>query len=205
MTEQRLGALIRSDLDRYLETYRLRGQQAPFWRVVLESFLFKPGFQAVFLYRVAHQLYRWKLIWAAWAISRLAQFLTGAELEFNLIAGPGLFIAHPGGLVVGRGTVLGAKVTLFQNVTFGASGWGPTVIGSFPQVEDNVFVFAGAKVIGGVSVGNDVIIGANAVVRTDVPDGALVSAVSEVVADKGAAIIAKWGMPLSRDFKKGRT
>lgn len=203
MAKSGLRALIRSDLDRYLETFRLRGQSASFARIAVESFLFKPGFQAVFLYRLAHSLHGSGFTLLAWAVTRFAQFLTGAEIEFNMQAGPGLFIAHPSGIVVGRGTVLGAKVTLFQGVTFGASGWGPKAIGKFPRLGDNVFVFAGAKVIGGISVGSDVVIGANALVRTDVPDRALAAALSEIIPGKGAEIILKWGLPLAESLGKG--
>jgi serine O-acetyltransferase len=202
MAELGFLALIRSDLERYLETFRLRGQSASFLRIAVESFLFKPGFQAVFLYRVAHSLHRMGLVLLPWAVTRLAQFLTGAEIEFNMKAGPGLFIAHPAGLVVGRGTVMGAHATLFQGVTFGASGWGPKAIGRFPRLGDNVFVFAGATVIGGISVGSDVVVGAQALVRQDVPDGALVVAVSRMMPDKGTQIISKWGLPLYHPSSK---
>lgn len=192
--------LVRSDLARYEETFQLRGQQAPFLRICLESFLLKPGFQAVFLHRVAHAVHCLGFPRMAWAVARLNQFLTAAEIEFNVKAGPGLFIAHPGGIVVGRGTVLGARVTLFQGVSFGAADWHPARISSFPKVGDNAFIFAGGKVLGGIRLGSNVVVGAGAVVTKDVPSGATAMGVpAHIHPGRGATLIASWGLKLAPD------
>ena len=193
-----LRSLIRSDLERYCETFRLRRQSASFGRIATEAFIFKPGFQAVFLFRLAHWLYskgwpRW-----AWFIARLNQALTAAELEYNAQVGPGLLISHPAGVVLGRGSILGAKATLFQGVTLGAVDWHPDRIKQFPKVGDNVFIFAGAKVLAGITVGNNAVIGANAVVASDVPEGAMALGNPAVIkANKGAELIQSWGLPLA--------
>lgn len=200
MAERSFWSLVRSDLARYEETFRLRGQKAPFARICLESFVFKAGFQAVFLHRVAHAIHRLGLPRLAWAVARLNQFLTGAEIEFNVQAGPGLFIAHPGGIVVGRGTVLGERVTLFQGVSFGAADWHPGRIASFPRVGDNAFFFAGSVVLGGVSVGSNAVVGAGAVVTRDVPAGAAaMGAPARMRPGRGAELIASWGLKLAPD------
>lgn len=198
MAEAGFWSLVRSDLARYEETFKLRGQKAPFARICLESFIFKAGFQAVFLHRVAYALHRMGLPRVAWAVARFNQFLTAAEIEFNAVAGPGLFIAHPGGIVIGRGTVLGARATLFQGVSFGAADWHPGRIASFPSLGDNVFIFAGATILGGIRLGSNVVIGAGAVVTGDVPSGASAAGVpARVRPGRGAELIASWGLELA--------
>lgn len=196
MTEDRhcsFWSLVKRDLHRYVQTYALRGQGYNKRRLIIESFLFKPGFQAVFLYRVAHALHcrGWHRL--AWGISRFNQFLTSAEIEYNARIGPGLMIAHPGGIVVGRGTRLGETVTLFQGVTLGARDWHPDRIKEFPDVGDNVFLFAGSKILGGIRLGNNVVVSANTVVMADVPEGDLaIGNPAQFVSGKGASLIASW-------------
>jgi len=94
--------LIRSDFERFTETFRLRGQRFSKAKVFLESCLFKAGFQAVLLYRISHWLHQRGWNYFAWFLTRVSITLTGAEIEFNAVIGPGMFIAHAVGLVVGR-------------------------------------------------------------------------------------------------------
>ena len=190
-----LFGLIRSDFSRFTETFRLRGQRYSGWQVFLESLFFKAGFQAVLFYRLSHWLYRMGLKYLAWFFTRLSVTLTGAEIEYNAAIGPGMFIAHPVGLVIGRGTKIGAHVTIFQGVTFGTEELAPHEIGRFPTVGDDCFFFAHAMVLGGISIGNQCVIGANSVVAKDVPDGALALGVPAVIQpDKGKEAILSWGL-----------
>jgi serine O-acetyltransferase len=190
-----LGELIRSDLARFAETYRLRGQRFSGARVVFESLLFKPGFQAVLLYRLSHWLYQHRRSYLAWAVARCGQFLTGAEIEFNAEIGPGLFIAHPGGIVVGRGTRLGSRVTLLQGVTFGARSWHPSEIRRFPAAGDNCFFCANAVILGGIRIGDDCVVAAGSVVDRDMPAGALARGVpAALVAHQGRALLQSWSL-----------
>jgi len=192
---RRLLDLIRSDFSRFTETFRLRGQRYSSWKVFLESCLFKAGFQAVLLYRLSHWLYRKGFLYTAWLLTRFSVALTGAEIEFNATIGPGMFIAHAVGLVVGRGTRLGSRVTLFQGVTFGVKNWHPNEIRSFPTVGDNCFFFAHATVVGGISVGNQCVVGANTVLTRDLPPGALaVGAPAAIHPGKGEEAILSWGL-----------
>ncbi len=181
-----LKQLIQSDLDRYQETYRLRGDSYSRSKVFWESFFFKAGFQALFLYRLSHWFFNKGLIYLAWFFTRLNIFLTGAEIEFNARIGPGCLIAHPVGLVIGRGTVIGERATLFQGVSFGAKNWHPESIGRFPEVGANCFIFANAVVIGGIKIGDHCVVGANSVVSIDIPDGSLaVGNPAQVIPNKG--------------------
>ena len=192
-----LRELISSDLERYVETYRLRGQRVSRARIRFESLLFKPGFQAVLLYRISHWLFQHGRIYPAWVVARFGQFLTGAEIEFNAVIGPGLFIAHPAGIVVGRGTRLGAHATLFQNVTFGAKSWNPGAIHVFPSAGDNCFFCAGAIVLGGIRIGDDCVVAAGAILDRDLPDGALARGVpASIHRNKGGELLRSWRPPV---------
>lgn len=190
-----LRELIRSDLSRFTQTFVLRGQPFSKRRVFWESLIFKAGFQAALLYRVSHWLFQRGWIYPAWFLSRLSVAITGADIEFNAEIGPGMFISHPVGIVVGRGTVIGSDVTLFQAVTFGVKSWHPDAIRKFPRVGNKCYFFAGAAVLGDVTVGNNCIVGAHAVLNTDVPDGGLALGVpAKIYPDKGAAAIELWNV-----------
>jgi serine O-acetyltransferase len=176
-----LRDLIRSDLARFTETFALRGQPFSRSKVMVESFVFKAGFQAVVLYRLSHWFHQRRWTYAAWSLARFNTFLTGADIEFNAVIGPGMFISHPVGIVIGRGTSIGSGVTIFHGVTCGVRSWHPDEIRRFPTIGDNCCLFAQATVLGGIRIGNDCIIGAHAVVTEDMPDGALARGVPAVV------------------------
>jgi serine O-acetyltransferase len=188
-----LKKLIESDFSRFTQTFALRGQRYSRSRVFVESILFKAGFQAVLLYRVSHWLYEKRCIYSAWFLTRLNIFLTGAEIEFNAEIGPGMFIAHPVGIVIGRGTVIGSGVTIFQGVSLVVRSWRTDAITKFPKVGDNCYLFAGASVLGDVSIGNNCVIAAHAVVTRDMPEGSLAKGVpADIYPDKGRETITSW-------------
>src|SRR5439155_12373035 len=78
-----LRDLIRSDLARFAETFALRGQPYSRRKANLESFMFKAGFQAVFLYRLSHWCHGRRWNYLAWFLARMNIALTGADIEFN--------------------------------------------------------------------------------------------------------------------------
>lgn len=95
--------------------------------------------------------------------------------EYNCIISPKAQIGkqlkfpHPLGIVIGENVKIGSQVTIYQNVTLGQN------LGYYPEVGDNVIIYANAVIIGNVKIGNHVIIGANSVVIKDIPDNAIVA------------------------------
>ena len=150
------------------DTRRLRDVKTkPFPWYVVESLLFETGYQAVVLHRMAHWCKRHRIPVLGPAIARLNQFLTGVDIAPAAQFGPGLRISHGTGIVVGWKTVVGRDCLMMQNVTLGA----PTTarLGEMPKLGDRVTLGAGASIIGAVAVGDDVFVGAHALVTEDIP------------------------------------
>jgi serine O-acetyltransferase len=91
--------------------------------------------------------------------------------------GIGVKFPHPNGIVVGSTTVIGANCIIFQQVTFGGKLVGDAQKNCYPRLGDNITVFAGAKLIGKINIGNNVVIGANSVVNKDIPPYSVVAGV----------------------------
>jgi len=134
----------------------------------LEVALTYAGFHALLFYRMAHWLWKRRIPFLPRAISQLARFLTGIEIHPGATIGSGLFIDHGMGVVIGETTEIGDNVTLFQGVTLG--GTGKQRGKRHPTLGSHVVVGAGAKVLGPITVGDYVKIGANSVLLQDVPD-----------------------------------
>ena len=116
---------------------------------------------------------------------RRAAGKVGIELHELTEVGKGLHIAHSGAIVVHNGAVLGENVCLSQGVTIGQTIKNGEVC--LPVIGNRVYIAPGAKVIGGVHVGSNVAIGANAVVTHDVPDNAVVAGIPARVLHMGGA------------------
>lgn len=147
-------------------------EQDPARPSLLEVFLCYPGLQAVFSHRMSHFLY--KHGWRLWArlLSQLSRHFTGIEIHPGAKIGHGLFIDHGLGVVIGETAEIGNNVTIFHSVTLG--GTGKDTGKRHPTVGDNVFIGAGAKILGPITIGNGSKIGAGAVVVRPVPPGATV-------------------------------
>jgi len=99
---------------------------------------------------------------------RFWSVVTGADIPLNCNIGGGFLLPHPTGVVIFPESIIGPNCLVFQQVTIGVGGTKPGA----PVVGGNVYFGAGAKVLGGVRIGDDARIGANAVVLQDVPRGA---------------------------------
>ena len=161
------------------DTRRLReikSKPAPWY--VLESLLFENGYQAVVLHRLAHWFKAHGISALGPAVARCNLFLTGVDIAPAAKIGPGLRIAHGTGIVIGNAVEIGADCLLMHGVTLGA----PTLsrIGDMPRLGNRVTVGAQASVIGQVTLGDDVFVGAHALVTRDVPAGSRVMAKFEL-------------------------
>ena len=156
-----LKQLIISDLTRY------RGGKS--WKAFLRAYFFIPGFRVSFWFRVA-SYYRRNPFY--WFILRHYHYKYGIELPRGTKVGEGLYIGHFGGIIISGGAVIGRNCNISQGVTIGVAGRGEKR--GIPIIGDGIYIGAGAKVIGKIRVGNNVAIGANAVVTKDVPDNAVV-------------------------------
>ena len=121
-----------------------------------------PGLHALWLHRLAHKLWSWRLLWLARFLAHLSRWFTLIEIHPAAKIGPGFFIDHGGGIVIGSTTEIGANCSIYQGVTLGGTTWQGGK--RHPTLEDNVIVGAGAKILGPIVVGANARVGSNAVV-----------------------------------------
>lgn len=138
----------------------------------LEVFLTYSGFHALLAYRLTHALSDWGVPLIPRVISQLARWVTGIEIHPKAIIGRGFFIDHGMGVVIGETAIIGDFVTLFQGVTLG--GTGKDRGKRHPTLGNHVVIGAGAKVLGNITIGDFVKIGANSVVLRSVPSNSTV-------------------------------
>ncbi len=146
---------------------RAARERDPAARSNLEVFLLYSGFHAICHHRVAHFYYRHRLFFLARLTSQLNKFFTGVEIHPAAKIGPGFFIDHGTGVVIGETTEIGSNCTIYQGATLG--GTGKDVGKRHPTIGNNVMIGAGAKVLGPFTVGDNSKIAANAVVLDTVP------------------------------------
>lgn len=125
------------------------------------------GVQALLAHRVAHALREAEVPLAPRAIAYLSRAVTGVEIHPAARIGPEFFIDHGSGVVIGETAEIGRRVTLYQGVTLGGTGFQPGK--RHPTVGDDVTVGSGAKLLGAIAVGDGAKVGANTVVVEDVP------------------------------------
>lgn len=130
-----------------------------------------PGLHAVWLHRVAHFLWNSGLKWVARFWSMLARLLTGIEIHPGAKIGRRVFLDHGLGIVIGETTEIGDDCTIYQGVTLGGTSLYKGVK-RHPTLGKGVVISAGAKVLGGFTVGDGARVGSNAVVLKEIPAGA---------------------------------
>ncbi|MDF1589118.1 MAG: serine acetyltransferase [Gammaproteobacteria bacterium] len=141
-----------------------------------------PGITAMIHHRLAHVLYKNGATLTARIVSEIAHGLTGIDIHPGASIGRGFFIDHGTGVVIGETAIIGNNVRIYQAVTLGAKRFAKNSDGSLvkgnlrhPIVEDNVVIYAGATILGRITIGKDATIGGNVWVTQDVPANALVT------------------------------
>jgi serine O-acetyltransferase len=137
-----------------------------------------PSIRAMIKHRVAHELYRLEIPLIPRIISERAHSSTGIDIHPGATIGPRFFMDHGTGIVIGETTVIGTNVRLYQGVTLGAKSFpldsdGNPIkgIARHPVVEDDVIIYAGATILGRVTIGKGSVIGGNVWLTRDVPPG----------------------------------
>jgi serine O-acetyltransferase len=147
-----------------------------------EVLLCYPGVLVMIHHRIAHELYRLELPLLARIVAELAHSETGIDIHPGARIGEGFFIDHGTGVVIGETTIIGDRVRIYQAVTLGAKRFPRDSEGHLekglqrhPVVEDDVVIYAGATILGRVTLGQGAVIGGNVWLTHDVPRGASVT------------------------------
>jgi len=157
--------MIRRDIGAVIE-------RDPAARSRLEVMLVYSGLHAVWIHRMTHWLWLKEVRFLARWLSQFARWVTGIEIHPGACIGPGFFIDHGMGVVIGETSEVGADVTLYHGVTLGGTSMNKGK--RHPTIGDRVVIGAGAKVLGAITIGADSRIGANAVVVRSVPENSVV-------------------------------
>lgn len=147
----------------------------PAARTVDEILLCYPGTTAILYHRIAHTLYRLGVPLLARMVSEQAHSATGIDIHPGAQIGDSFFIDHGTGVVIGETAVIGNRVRLYQAVTLGAKSFPTDEAGNLqkglprhPIVEDDVVIYAGATVLGRITIGKGAVIGGNTWITRDV-------------------------------------
>ncbi len=166
-----ISALLESDV-------RAGFQGDPAAKSIDEVRFCYPGVTAITHHRIAHELYSMGLTLLARIIAELAHSATGIDIHPGATIGASFFIDHGTGVVIGETAVIGERVRLYQAVTLGAKSFpvgedGALVKGNarHPIVEDDVVIYAGATILGRVTIGRGSTIGGNVWITRDIPPG----------------------------------
>jgi len=155
-----LWTLLREDVDCVF-------MRDPAARSRFEVITTYPGVHAILMQRIAHRLWHAGLRYPARFLSWLARLVTNIDIHPGARLGRRFFIDHGAGVVIGETAEIGDDVTLYHGVTLGGTTWNKGK--RHPTLGDGVVVGAGAKILGAITLGDQVRVGANSVVVRDVP------------------------------------
>ena len=153
---------------RIIEDVRSVFARDPAARNVFEILTCYSGVQAVIFYRLTHFLWRYKLRWLARFISTIARWITGIEIHPGAVIGRRFFIDHGMGVVIGETAIIGDDCMLYHGVTLGGTTWDK--VKRHPTLKNGVVIGAGAKILGPITLGNNVRVGSNSVVVRSIDD-----------------------------------
>lgn len=173
---QRIAEDIRTGLDR-----------DPAARNAFELLLTTPGIHAIWNHRVAHLLWRAKFRLAARMLANFSKFFTGIEIHPGATIGRRFVIDHGNGVVIGETAEIGDDVLIFHQVTLGSRESVRTK--RHPTIGNSVVIGAGAKIIGNIKIGDNSLVGANAVVSKNVGEYSTVVGINQIRHSVGSYLI----------------
>ena len=169
---------------RIIEDVRSVFARDPAARNIFEILTCYSGVQAVIFYRLTHFLWRYKLRWIARFISTLARWITGIEIHPGAVIGRRFFIDHGMGVVIGETAIIGDDCMLYHGVTLGGTTWDK--VKRHPTLKNGVVIGAGAKILGPITLGNNVRVGSNSVVVRSIDDNETVVGIPGRIVKKKA-------------------
>jgi len=159
-------------LETFLADLRAPVERDPAADGWLDVVLSYPGFHAITAHRVIHALWKRRVPLLPRFLSEVVHRVYGIDIHPGATIGPGFFIDHGTGVVIGGTAIVGRDVTIYQGVTLGGTSLQRKK--RHPTICDNVTVGSGAAVLGDITIGENVKIGANSVVVKDVPPNSTV-------------------------------
>ena len=147
-----------------------------------EIYLAYPGFYAIVVYRLSHQLLQQKIPVLPRMMSEFAHGLTGTDIHPGAQIGASFFIDHATGIVIGETTIIKDNVTIYQGVTLGGIQVKKSLASTkrHPTIENNVVIYANATILGGdVVIGAGAVIGANVCITSSLPENSVVTVRAE--------------------------
>lgn len=186
-------------LKEYIKSDLLKVRECANTRCFLSALFFNSSFKRILVYRLCQRQKNraWKTVWGG--VNRILSRRYSVYISSSAQIGTGLLLPHCFSIMISTSKI-GNNVTILQQVTIGSQRGGKHP--GFPTIGDNVFIACGAKVLGGIKVGNNVVIGANAVVIRDVPDNAVVGGVpAKILNYEGERHVKNWCKDL-RDYHK---
>lgn len=190
--EPGLWAMIKEDLNCVF-------QRDPAARSTLEVLLTYPGVHALLIHRFSHRLWLAGWRFSARLLSFIGRTLSNVDIHPGAAIGRRFFIDHGAGVVIGETAEIGNDVTLYHGVTLGGTSWNKGK--RHPTLADGVVVGAGAKILGPITVGERVRVGANSVVVKSVPaDRTVVGVPGRVVDTRISSQVPENGISLDHNL-----
>lgn len=158
-------------------------QNDPASKSLDEIYLAYPGFHAIAIYRLSHELFKLGVPVVSRMMSEYIHGITGIDIHPGATIGNSFFIDHGTGIVIGETTIIKNNVKIYQGVTLGGLSIKKSLAQTkrHPTIEDNVTIYANATILGGdIVIGANSIIGANVWITQSVPENSLVTYQSEI-------------------------
>ncbi|CAI1663774.1 serine O-acetyltransferase [Serratia fonticola] len=190
----------------YTDYYRATGKRITLSRFIYElTFNANIGFKYITWYRLANSLHikkkgiLYKMIFKIVNIKLNRMKLKyGIEIPYDASIGEGFVIPHAGGIVLHPNTVIGKNCTILQGVTIGNNLFKSR--SEVANIGDNVTIAAGAKIVGPIHINNNVTVGANAVVTSDISSGCIVGGIPAKVISQRDSITLNTDYLSQREF-----